>query len=983
MARMRLIHTKAASTLTGVIALTAACSPGAGNGSARLADEVTAMPALEAPASRTRVVDLDAPRPNDRGERRSFTLDNGLEVLLISDESYQKSAAALDVAVGSLEDPWEHLGMAHFLEHMLFLGTEKYPDVDEYSQYISNHQGSDNAYTAGESTNYQFQVAHEGLRGALDRFAQFFVAPLFTPEFVEREMNAVNSEHQKNLQDDFWRMRMVKRLLHRDGHPRQKFSTGSLETLQNTTREELMAFHRKYYSANQMKLVVLGQAGLDDMESWVREYYAAIPNYDVKRPEYDSNVFDEAALPQLVQIKPVTDQRQLQIEFAAPSNDPYYETHPLRLFGSLVGHEGEGSLLSQLKREGLATSLSAGGGETTAYASYPSATITLTEKGRKDIDRVIELFFSYLDMLRREGLKEYYFEDEQAVADLNYFYRDHQEGMWAASSYAASMQTYPALEFEKRQALIERYGPEDFQLFLSYMKPERMRAILSAPDVETTELEPHYGTEYSVAKLPKERVASWKNPERLEAIHYPAPNPFIPDDLTILSSDVREEPYALIDDQRGEFWFQQDNMFDLPKAQVSLLIMSDEVNASLRSRLIATLYTRSINEGLNEWRYPVREAGLFATVDDESRGIRLSFNGYSQKIPELMKEFAARLENVTIDEQTFAALRDDLDREYKNVDYDQAYMQTFYEYNYLMSPSALHRRDYRSLIGDITLDDVKAFAGRVLSACAIEGVAYGNLKPEQMRESVDAVFDTVAESVLEPAKRLEPRMLSIPSGEEYAWVFHTKTDNNCWMKMLQLGPRDHRTEAIARVAENYLDTRFYSELRTRQQLGYVVWSGSTLSNDGQGLFFLIQSGTHDAMDIEGRAETYLTDALPAIRDLGDEEFSTMKQSIITELREADTDMAERTSRIEYEALNLGGQFDWRESVVAEIEKLTKEDVAAALDAAIAADGIASIEIFLDADGKEPSTPDETRIEDGTTFKTSLPLFPRTADRTQL
>lgn len=70
---------------------------------------------------------------------------------------------------GSLSDPSNIAGLAHFCEHMLFLGTKKYPKENEYSQFLSEHAGSSNAFTSGEHTNYYFDVSHEHLQGALDR----------------------------------------------------------------------------------------------------------------------------------------------------------------------------------------------------------------------------------------------------------------------------------------------------------------------------------------------------------------------------------------------------------------------------------------------------------------------------------------------------------------------------------------------------------------------------------------------------------------------------------------------------------------------------------------------------------------------------------------------------------------------------------------------------------------------------------------------
>lgn len=132
----------------------------------------------------------------DLREYRSIELDNKLQVLLVSDIDADKAACCLDVHVGSMADRHSGIdGLAHFCEHLLFMGTMKYPAENEYSQFLSAHSGHSNAYTAGEHTNYYFDVSAEPgiLEMAVDRFSQFFVAPLLLESCVVREMNAVDS----------------------------------------------------------------------------------------------------------------------------------------------------------------------------------------------------------------------------------------------------------------------------------------------------------------------------------------------------------------------------------------------------------------------------------------------------------------------------------------------------------------------------------------------------------------------------------------------------------------------------------------------------------------------------------------------------------------------------------------------------------------------------------------------------------------------
>ena len=126
-------------------------------------------------------------------------------------------------------DPWELPGLTHFCEHMLFLGTDKYPSENEYEKFISAHGGMCNAFTSDDHTNYHFDIAPEHLhvrtfqlnsawwvhfrtfQGALDRLAQFFLSPLFTESATEREVMAIDSENSNNLQNDAWRLDQLER----------------------------------------------------------------------------------------------------------------------------------------------------------------------------------------------------------------------------------------------------------------------------------------------------------------------------------------------------------------------------------------------------------------------------------------------------------------------------------------------------------------------------------------------------------------------------------------------------------------------------------------------------------------------------------------------------------------------------------------------------------------------------------------------------
>ena len=192
-------------------------------------------------------------------DTRTLTMENGLDVLLVSDPDVHRSATALSVGVGYFFDPKEKMGLAHYLEHMLFLGTKNFPEAGSYKKYLTENSGSSNAYTGAAITNYFFEASHDGFEEALDRFSDFFKAPLFDKTFAEREVNAVNSEHDKNILSDGWRANYVANQVAEEGHPIRSFGTGNKDTLAGDNRPALLEFYKKYYAASNMKLAMISK----------------------------------------------------------------------------------------------------------------------------------------------------------------------------------------------------------------------------------------------------------------------------------------------------------------------------------------------------------------------------------------------------------------------------------------------------------------------------------------------------------------------------------------------------------------------------------------------------------------------------------------------------------------------------------------------------------------------------------------------------
>lgn len=185
----------------------------------------------------------------------------------------------------------------------------------------------------------------------------------------ERELNAVCSEHSKNIQNDIWRKFQLTKALAKEGHPYGKFSTGNKDTLSHPDlRGMLLKFYNSHYSSNLMKLVVYGQKDVETLSKEVESRFCKVVDKNYESFRLKESPFGDKVLNKLIKIVPVTDKMTLELIWIIKNKSDNYKSPPSRYVSHVLGHEGKGSLLSCLIAEGLATSLNAGGSD--SYKTY-------------------------------------------------------------------------------------------------------------------------------------------------------------------------------------------------------------------------------------------------------------------------------------------------------------------------------------------------------------------------------------------------------------------------------------------------------------------------------------------------------------------------------------------------------------------------------------------------------------------------------------
>ncbi len=875
--------------------------------------------------------------PSDDRSYRYLVLKNGLKVLLISDPETDKSAASLNVNVGSFQNPQGRDGLAHFLEHMLFLGTDKYPEAGAYQKFISEHGGQHNAYTAMEDTNYFFDVDAKYLLAALKRFSRFFIAPRFDKAYVERERNAVESEFRLKLKDDSRREWEVFSEQVKPAHPLSKFSVGDLETLadrgEQKVRTDLVAFYEQYYSADVMTLVVLGRERLGQLEVAIRGMFTDIPRsadfaqtqHFSDRRETDQLTF-KRPLPFELDIQPLKDQRSISIAFPMPSMAAYWRTKPGLYWGHVLGDESQGSLIAQLKKLGLANALSAGPGFDTHYGANFIIQLALTPDGVAKQDFVIDQVFAWINLARSQGLAQWRYEELAKLQHTSFQFSEKSSASAYVQHLSAGMRYYPATEAVRGGYLMDVYDHDVLTDFVNYLRPENALITLLAPEVEQTDrVSPRYAAPYRINSIKESALERW-NKIKTKELAFARANPYIARAYPLSDKGGAIEPPVKLDAIPGlNIWHYADQQFGSPLGLFEARIATPALGAC-RNVALADLYVALVQDALADQTYQAGLAGLGYSLYRWNSGLGLRVNGYTDRQTVLLDQVLKTLLSPDWQNEDFERLRTTLIRGLRNSKKQWPIRQLFAQVGPMMKGDC-GEETLANELELLTLNDVILFLESLYNNANAEFYAGGALS---ITQSLAMATSTMASlNLVESADRgLYERVVRLP---EKVLIHSIEVDHNDSSAMLYIqGDEDTLSErADMALISTILEAPFYTSMRTEKQLGYVVGARIMHMNRVPGLAFYIQSPHSSAAQLEAEINGFLAAFVETIAAISDKELLRFKTALLANIEQKPQNIMQQAARHQ-EALQLGfDDFQFRPKLVEQIKEIGRERLVSA------------------------------------------------------
>ena len=862
---------------------------------------------------------------------QAIRLQNGMVVLLVSDPQAVKSLSALVVPVGSLQDPADHQGLAHYLEHMTLMGSQKYPQPDSLAEFLKMHGGSHNASTAPYRTAFYLEVENDALNGAVDRLADAIAAPLLDKKYAERERNAVNAELTMARTRDGMRMAQVSAETINPAHPASQFSGGNLDTLSDKpgspVLDALHAFRDRWYSANLMKAVIYSNKPLPELASIAAATYGRVPNHDISKPEITVPVVTDAQKGIVIHYVPAMPRKVLRVEFRIDNNSAQFRSKTDELVTYMIGNRSPGTLSDWLQKQGLAEGIRADSDPAVnGNSGVLAISATLTDKGLAHRDEVTAAIFSYLNLLRTQGIDKRYFDELAHVLELDFRYPSINRDMDYVEWLADTMIRVPVEHVLDVVNIADRYDAQAIKDRLAMMTPQNARIWYISPNEPHNKTAYFVNAPYQVDKISARTFTDWQQKSAAIKLQLPTLNPYIPDDFTLIKSDkAYPHPELIVDEPTLRVVYAPSQYFaSEPKADVSLVLRNPQAMDSARRQVMFALNDYLAGIALDQLSNQAAVGGIsFST--GANNGLMVNANGYTQRLPQLFTALLDGYFSYTPTEEQLEQAKSWYAQMMDSADKGKAYDQAIMPIQMLSQVPYFERKTRRDLLPSITLKEVINYRDNLKARGRPELLVIGNMSA---RQSTDLARQIQKQLGADGNEWCRNKDVLIDS-KQLAMFEKAGSSTDSALAAVFAPPNvdEYSSMAASSLLGQIIQPWFYNQLRTEEQLGYAVFAFSMNVGRQWGMGFLLQSSDKQPAFLWQRFQAFFPTAEAKLRAMKPEEFAQIQQAAISQMLQAPQTLSEEASKLSKDFDRGNMRFDSRDKVVAQMKLLTPQKLA--------------------------------------------------------
>ena len=903
-----------------------------------------------------------------------ITLPNGLRAMLCHTPTAHESYVSMAVRAGHFYDPVDCQGLAHLLEHMLFMGSRHLPKPNAINGFIEQHGGSINAWTGTEYTNYHFNCAGDALAQTLPAFADMLRQPLFEEDSLSKEINNIHAEFEFKKKDDLRRLYQIHKETCNPEHPFAKFSVGNSDIFSkhavNELKQRLRSLHNTFYCARNMCLCIASPMPLEHMEALINQCFGSMEQGSVANDNWPP-LYTDKELGVQINIHPLQDAKRMIVTFALPALQNDFRSKPLNYISHLIGDEGEGSLLAYLKNKDWALNLIAGSGiEGDQFKDF-NVSFQLTQKGLDNKSEILKALFSYIALIKDATTQAWRYNEKAKLNALALEYEENIKPLSMVSEYAQHLFIFSPDEIGILRSTIGDYDQGVLEHALSYFTPQNMRVKLISKSLKTTNVCAFYMAEYHVEKMEGTLLDALCETHTIEALRLPPPNPYLGEEYQlILPEQGYNSPNKLIDDKGFRFWFAQDQQFHSPKGDIYMSFDAASFSDTLESVAAKRIWLGALNDFLQAKYYRAEIAGLHYRIYGHQAGFTLHTRGFTNQQTLLADQLLEAVKSYVPDERVFEHHKALQTQSLQNSLLNKPTNRLFSRLSVLIQRNTQAPVELLDVVGNISYEQLLHYREAAFSRYFVEAFMHGNWTSEEAKAFAQAVG---LRNKNAGGEALSRAVSKLPVGKSLYHEVVCDHDDAAIVLYLQAPSPDLTDTALCMVLEQMLAAPFFNALRTEQQLGYIVGTGYVPHNQHPGMAFYIQSPQCSPKHLLDATTTFLFQQLREI-EFYRFYWPNIQQNLIKQLEERDLTLSMKSQRL---WVSLGTQdfgFDRNTKLAERIKQLGFEEILAFAEKL--AERQYCGELILFSRGKYEAIPhvQERTINDISEFKRQIPYY---------
>jgi len=822
-------------------------------------------------------------------------LENGFEYALIACPDVKKASVSISVDMGHFSDPDDCQGLSHLMEHMLFAGSQNYPDGNFLNKLLNTHGGFVNAWTSSESCNFHFDCPLNQFSQALDVLIDMLSQPNLSIEGISQEIDAIEAEFSMRKQDDVRRLYDVHKQTCNAKHPFSRFTVGNKEIFTQFTKTELQqklrSHHQRYFDAKKMKACFVLPAIIanDELITFIESRLATFKQSNVTSI---SKNYPELYLPSqkgcLIEVKPYKFAQNLMLTFCLPNVSEYYRSKPILLLTHLLEDASQNTLQHYLKRMGYILDLTASGGIEGNTFQDININLRLTEYGLENTKEIMQVTMQWFDFLRQTGIEEWRFEEKAQQLALQVKHATLPSGIDEAVMLASKLHKMILQHALESDVAMDNFDEAVFEQFLSYFTVANLRVFCINPQAFCDQKTTQYEVPFSVRNL---HIEIQNN--NLLSLKLPHKNPYMSDNFDLIKEELQPTEIKTIKSSDFLLKFTQNHQFQTPKGDCYLSLENPNMIGSARNVAIKKLWIGCLNEELGETYSGAEMAGINFRLYGHQGGMTLHTSGFSGRQLLLCEEILSFIQHLSIKVATFSAVKEKLISSLKNTLLNKPINQLFADVNILLQENTFSQESILAEVEKMQLPELHLQGIAYFEKIHIEGLAVGNWTLAQINSFHIRVVECFKgmDKVLKSSRniaQITDQKLCIQhsqSHQEHAIVLYFQSPSN-----------SNANKGLYIAIEKLLSPIFFDELRNKRNLGYLVGCGYFPVNRRPGLAVYIQSPSHPSNDLYAAMTEVIGEFVENIAEF-EPIFDDFKESLKKQFRTFDANTNQLAQRL--------------------------------------------------------------------------------------